>query len=167
MKILSGSPGQGLRRDPRGRAGRWRSRARATRSSSGIRTIYQELNLVPSLSAAANIFLGAEPGRFGVLDRRAAEKEAARLLAELGVSVDPSRPVRELGIAHQQMVEVAKALSEEGRILVMDEPTSALTAAEIDAALRHHRAAAGAGARPSSTSRTAWRRSRASATASP
>src|SRR4029079_5479958 len=98
----------------------------------GIRTIYQELNLVPPLSAAANIFLGKEPGRWGLLDRRAAEAAATRLLAELGVRVDPARPVRELGIAHQQMVEVAKALSEEGRILIMDEPTSALTAAEID-----------------------------------
>ena len=98
----------------------------------GIRTIYQELNLVPPLSAAANIFLGKEPGRWGVLDRHAAETAAARLLAELGVSVDPARPVRELGIAHQQMVEVAKALSEEMRILIMDEPTSALTASEID-----------------------------------
>ena len=98
----------------------------------GIRTIYQELNLVPSLSAAANIFLGREPGRFGLLDRRAAEKEASRLLLELGVTVDPSRPVRDLGIAHQQMVEVAKALSEEGRILIMDEPTSALTSTEIE-----------------------------------
>jgi ribose transport system ATP-binding protein len=98
----------------------------------GIRTIYQELNLVPPLSAAANIFLGKEPGRWGLLDRRAAETAAARLLADLGVSVDPARPVRELGIAHQQMVEVAKALSEEGRILIMDEPTSALTASEID-----------------------------------
>jgi ribose transport system ATP-binding protein len=98
----------------------------------GIRTIYQELNLVPPLSAAANIFLGREPGRWGVLDRRAAEREAARMLGELGVDVDPARPVRELGIAHQQMVEVARALREEGRILVMDEPTSALTAAEID-----------------------------------
>jgi len=98
----------------------------------GIRTIYQELNLVPPLSAAANIFLGDEPGRWGVLDRRAAEREAARLLQELGVGVDPARPVRELGIAHQQMVEVAKALREDGRILVMDEPTSALTATEIE-----------------------------------
>jgi len=61
----------------------------------GIRTIYQELNLVPPLSAAANIFLGKEPGRWGVLDRRAAEKAAARLLTDLGVSVDPARPVRE------------------------------------------------------------------------
>jgi len=98
----------------------------------GVRIIYQELNLVPPLSAAANIFLGREPGRWGLLDRRAAEREAARLLADLGVGVDVTRPVRELGLAHQQMVEVAKALSEEGRILIMDEPTSALTNAEID-----------------------------------
>src|SRR5262249_7986415 len=98
----------------------------------GVRIIYQELNLVPPLSAAANIFLGREPGRWGLLDRRAAEREAARLLADLGVGVDVTRPVRELGIAHQQMVEVAKALSQEGRILIMDEPTSALTNAEID-----------------------------------
>jgi ribose transport system ATP-binding protein len=130
MKILSGS----LRKD----AGEIRVDGQAVEIQGprhaqqlGIRTIYQELNLVPPLSAAANIFLGKEPGRWGVLDRQAAEREAARLLSELGVSVDPSRPVGELGIAHQQMVEVAKALSEEGRILIMDEPTSALTASEI------------------------------------
>jgi ribose transport system ATP-binding protein len=130
MKILSGSQGKD--------AGEILLDGRAVEIAGprhaqqlGIRTIYQELNLVPSLSAAANIFLGREPGRFGILDRAAAEKEAARMLAELGVTVDASRPVRELGIAHQQMVEVAKALSEEGRILIMDEPTSALTASEI------------------------------------
>jgi ribose transport system ATP-binding protein len=130
MKILSGSLGKDsgeIRVD--GSAVEIQGPRHAQRL--GIRTIYQELNLVPSLSAAANIFLGREPGRFGILDRRAAEKEAARLLVELGVTVDPSRPVSELGIAHQQMVEVAKALSEEGRILIMDEPTSALTSTEI------------------------------------
>jgi ribose transport system ATP-binding protein len=131
MKILSGSQGKDsgeIRVD--GRLVEIEGPRHA--QQLGIRTIYQELNLVPSLSAAANIFLGREPGRFGLLDRRAAEKEAARLLGELGVTVDPSRPVRELGIAHQQMVEVAKALSEESRILVMDEPTSALTSTEIE-----------------------------------
>jgi len=131
MKILSGSLGKDsgeIRVD--GQAVEIQGPRHA--QQLGIRTIYQELNLVPPLSAAANIFLGKEPGRWGVLDRRAAEKAAAHLLADLGVSVDPARPVRELGIAHQQMVEVAKALSEEGRILIMDEPTSALTAAEID-----------------------------------
>jgi ribose transport system ATP-binding protein len=130
MKVLSGSLGKD--------AGEIRIDGQAVdihgprhAQQLGIRTIYQELNLVPPLSAAANIFLGREPGRWGVLDRQTAEREAARLLAELGVTVDPARPVRELGIAHQQMVEVAKALSEEGRILIMDEPTSALTATEI------------------------------------
>jgi ribose transport system ATP-binding protein len=98
----------------------------------GIRTIYQELNLVAPLSVAANIVLGREPGRWGVIDRKKAEQEAARLMSLLGVEVDVTRPVSELGIAQQQMVEVAKALSEEGRILIMDEPTSALTHAEID-----------------------------------
>jgi ribose transport system ATP-binding protein len=131
MKILSGSQGKDsgeIRVD--GRLVEMQGPRHA--QQLGIRTIYQELNLVPSLSAAANIFLGREPGRFGFLDRGAAEKEAARLLSDLGVTIDPSRPVRELGIAHQQMVEVAKALSEEGRILVMDEPTSALTSTEIE-----------------------------------
>jgi ribose transport system ATP-binding protein len=131
MKILSGSLGKDsgeIRVD--GQAVEIQGPRHA--QQLGIRTIYQELNLVPPLSAAANIFLGKEPGRWGVLDRRAAEKAATHLLADLGVSVDPARPVRELGIAHQQMVEVAKALSEEGRILIMDEPTSALTTSEID-----------------------------------
>jgi len=100
----------------------------------GIRIIYQEFNLVPQLSAAENIFLGREPMRaFGFVDRRHLEQEAKRRLDELGVGVDPTRPVRELGVAQQQMVEVAKALLGEARLLIMDEPTSALTASEIDA----------------------------------
>jgi ribose transport system ATP-binding protein len=98
----------------------------------GIRTIYQELTLVPNLTSAENIFLGREPRRLpGVTDDRRMRLEAERLLDRLGLRVDPWRPVRELGIAQQQMVEVAKALDEEARILVMDEPTSALTDAEI------------------------------------
>jgi ribose transport system ATP-binding protein len=99
----------------------------------GIRTIYQELTLVPHLSSAENIFLGREPQRFpGVIDWRRMYADAERLLTGLAVHIDPRRPVRELGIAEQQMVEVAKALAEDARILVMDEPTSALTASEID-----------------------------------
>ena len=99
----------------------------------GIRIIYQELNLVPQLSAAENIFLGCEPTRgFGVVDRARLEREAGEKLAALGVRVDPVRPVQELGIAQQQMVEVAKALHGEARVLIMDEPTSALTESEIE-----------------------------------
>ncbi len=100
----------------------------------GIRIIYQEFNLVPQLSAAENIFLGKEPTLgFGLVDRRRLQAEAGRRLEALGVRVDPTRPVRELGVAQQQMVEVAKALHGEARVLIMDEPTSALTASEIDA----------------------------------
>jgi len=98
----------------------------------GISTIYQEFNLVPHLSAAANIYLGREPSRAGVIDRRALVANAARLLESLGTTIDPRAPVRTLGVAEQQMVEVAKALSLECRILVMDEPTSALTESEIE-----------------------------------
>jgi len=98
----------------------------------GISTIYQEFNLVPQLSAAANIYLGREPARGGVIDRRALVADAVRLLESLGTSIDPRAPVRTLGVAEQQMVEVAKALSLECRILIMDEPTSALTESEIE-----------------------------------
>jgi ribose transport system ATP-binding protein len=98
----------------------------------GIGVIYQEFNLVPQLSAAENIFLGREPAALGVIRRKRMRQEAVRLLEDLGVSVDPDRPVREQGVAQQQMVEVAKALSLQARILIMDEPTSALTNAEID-----------------------------------
>jgi len=97
----------------------------------GVRIIYQELNLVPHLSVAENIALGREPGRFGFVDRRAQDQEARVRLGNLGVEIDPRTPVRELGVARQQMVEVAKALEGEPRLIIMDEPTSALTATEI------------------------------------
>ena len=98
----------------------------------GVRTIYQELTLVPYLSAAENIFLGREPQRLpGLIDRRRMRRRTQELLSELGLRVDPDKPVRELGIAQQQMVEVAKALDERARILIMDEPTSALAGGEI------------------------------------
>jgi ribose transport system ATP-binding protein len=100
---------------------------------AGISTIYQEFTLVPHLSAAENIYLGREPVRAaGVIDRRRLVGDAARLLEALGVAIDPGAPVRSLGVAEQQMVEVAKALSIDARILVMDEPTSALTESEIE-----------------------------------
>jgi ribose transport system ATP-binding protein len=98
----------------------------------GIAIIYQELNLVPHLSAAANIFLGQElKTRSGLLDLSAMEQKAAILLTDLGVQIDVKCPVKELGVAQQQMIEVAKALLLDARILIMDEPTSALADAEI------------------------------------
>ena len=99
----------------------------------GISTIYQEFNLVPHLSVAENIFLGHEPVRgVGIIDRRALRSASRALLDSLGAAIEPDAAVRALGVAEQQMVEVAKALSIDARILIMDEPTSALTDAEID-----------------------------------
>ena len=99
----------------------------------GIRVIYQELNLVPHLSVAENIFLGAAPTRWGgVIDWRQLEQRAATLLSELGMEINPSRPLHSLSLAHRQMVEIAKALATQASVLVMDEPTSALTSREVD-----------------------------------
>jgi len=98
----------------------------------GISTIYQELTLVPHLSVAENIFLGKTPTRgFGIVDSRRVREESRRILAALGVAIDCDRPVHGLRLAQQQMVEVARALSDHARILVMDEPTSALSEREV------------------------------------
>jgi len=98
----------------------------------GIATIYQEFNLVPDLTVAENIFLGRQPRRFGMIDRKTMEAEAAELLERVGVNVSPRARVRELGIARLQMVEIAKALSLNARVLIMDEPTAVLTSEEVE-----------------------------------
>ena len=99
----------------------------------GISTIYQEFNLIPHLSIASNIFLGREPQHFGgFINRKIMYHETKCILAELGLSIDPDILVRSLNIAQQQMVEVAKALIYHAKILIMDEPTSALTTTEIE-----------------------------------
>jgi ribose transport system ATP-binding protein len=98
----------------------------------GIGIIYQEFNLVPHLTAAENIFLGREPALApGVIDQRALMRDAQRQLDDLGVAIDARAMVSRLSVAQQQMVEVAKALSLQTRVLIMDEPTSALTEQEI------------------------------------
>ncbi len=99
----------------------------------GIRVIYQELNLVPQLSVAENIFLGQVPTKMpGVIDWRRLHAATARLLGDLGMSLAPATQVRHLSLAERQMVEIAKALKDDASILVMDEPTSALTSREVD-----------------------------------
>ncbi|MCH0567256.1 MULTISPECIES: sugar ABC transporter ATP-binding protein [unclassified Streptomyces] len=98
----------------------------------GIATIYQEFNLVPDLTVAENIFLGRQPRRFGLIDRKRMEADAARLLDRVGVHVSPRARVRELGIARLQMVEIAKALNLDARVLIMDEPTAVLTSEEVE-----------------------------------
>ncbi|MEV8308579.1 sugar ABC transporter ATP-binding protein [Streptomyces flavidovirens] len=102
----------------------------------GIATIYQEFNLVPELTVAENIFLGRQPRRFGMIDRKRMEADAEELLRRVGVDVSPKVLVRELGIARLQMVEIAKALSLEARVLIMDEPTAVLTSEEVDKLFR-------------------------------
>jgi ribose transport system ATP-binding protein len=96
----------------------------------GIGIIYQELTLIPELSAPENIYLGREPRRLGVVNRSLMASDALRILEELGAQVPIAVPVRTLSLAQRQLIEIAKALSLEPRILIMDEPTSALTVTE-------------------------------------
>ena len=98
----------------------------------GISIIHQEMNLMPDLTVAQNIFLGREPRRGPMLDEKALNRSTAQLLADLGIPLDPKRRVADLTVAAQQMVEIAKALSFDARVLIMDEPTSALTDTEVE-----------------------------------
>ncbi|MFG6197306.1 sugar ABC transporter ATP-binding protein [Nonomuraea sp. JJY05] len=98
---------------------------------AGVAVIYQEPTLFPDLSVMENIFMGRQPrGRLGI-DRRAMRAGAAELFGRLGVHLDPDQPARGLSIADQQLVEIAKALSRQARVLVMDEPTAALSGTEV------------------------------------
>jgi ribose transport system ATP-binding protein len=97
----------------------------------GISTIYQELNLVPHLSVAENIFLGEEPIIGGVINWRKLYADAQEIVDRLHVNISSRQMVSKLGIAQQQMVEVAKALRHQAKVIIMDEPTSALTEKEI------------------------------------
>jgi rhamnose transport system ATP-binding protein len=99
---------------------------------AGVAVIYQEPTLFPDLSVAENIFMGRQPrAGLGRIDRRALRTATAGLFERLGVSLDPDRPARGLSIADQQIVEIAKALSRNARVLVMDEPTAALSGNEV------------------------------------
>ena len=99
---------------------------------TGISIIYQEFNLIPQLTVAENIFLGRESAILpGLINRDEMRTKAGAIMSELGVNINPDSAVTSLGVAEQQMVEVAKALSMDARILIMDEPTSALTEKEI------------------------------------
>ena len=101
--------------------------------AAGIAIIYQEPVQFPDLTVAENIFVGRQPLRAGRrIDRRAMNREAAQIFERLGVQLDPARIARGLSIAEQQIVEIAKALSLEARVIVMDEPTAALSAVEVD-----------------------------------
>jgi ribose transport system ATP-binding protein len=99
---------------------------------NGVSVIYQEFNLVPSLSAAENIFLGKPIKKWIMVDKKAMEKESEELFKLLGVRIDPSVEVGNLSVGFQQIVEIAKAVSRNARLLIMDEPSAPLTSQETE-----------------------------------
>ena len=98
----------------------------------GVSTIFQELNLIPNLSVAENLFFGREPVRFGLIDRKTLINNAQSLLDDLGLTIDPHLPAGALTIAEQQFIEIAKGLSYDAKIYIFDEPTAALNSAETE-----------------------------------
>jgi ribose transport system ATP-binding protein len=132
MKILSGvyQADEGVIR-LKGRDVRFHDSTQAR--DAGIGIIYQELNLIPHLSVAANIFIGREPlTRLRTLDEKKMNESAVSILERLNLQIDPTITLNRLPISKQQMVEIAKSLSFDSEVLIMDEPTSALTESEID-----------------------------------
>lgn len=100
--------------------------------AAGIAIIYQEFNLVPSLSAAENMFLGMEPAYYGVVRQGEQAKRSKEILQRIGARIDPDIRCEELTVAEKQLVEIGKALVREAQILVMDEPSAALTNQEVE-----------------------------------
>ena len=99
---------------------------------AGVRVVYQELSLLTYMTVEENLSFEALPSRRGLLDRSALRRAAVRLLAEVGLDVPPGTPVEELGIAQMQLVELARALSADAKVLILDEPTATLTPPEVD-----------------------------------
>ncbi len=98
----------------------------------GIAIVYQELTLVPNMTVGENVFLGKEPVERGSVNWNKLYADTREILAKYQLDVQPQALVRHLGVGKMQMVEIAKALSENAKILILDEPTSALSEAEID-----------------------------------
>jgi galactofuranose transport system ATP-binding protein len=107
-------------------------RAPIDAQNAGISTIYQEVNLVPLMTVAQNLYLGREPRRLGLVDHRAMNRQARELLADHGIKVEPTKQLRSFGLGLQQMVAVVRAVSIDARVVVMDEPTSSLEPREVD-----------------------------------
>ncbi|KVF63846.1 sugar ABC transporter ATP-binding protein [Burkholderia vietnamiensis] len=107
--------------------------SRTQAEALGVRMVMQELNLLPTLTVAENLFLNRLPRRFGIIDRTRLRADARAAMAQVGLdAVDPDTPVGALGIGHQQMVEIARNLIGDCRVLILDEPTAMLTAREVE-----------------------------------
>lgn len=98
----------------------------------GIAMIHQELATEPEMSVAENIYLGREPGRFGMVDYHQLYRQTGELLNNLGININPRSKMKQLRVADQQMVEIAKAISQNARVVIMDEPTSSITDKEVE-----------------------------------
>jgi D-xylose transport system ATP-binding protein len=136
IKLLSGLHPHGSYEgelDVAGQPAHFRGIADAERA--GLAVIYQELALVEQLSVAENIFLGAEPQRFGLIDWPRVHREARALLERFGVAIDPHALCERLGVGQKQLVEIVKALRKNSRILILDEPTAALAEHEVQTLL--------------------------------
>ena len=136
IKLLSGIHPHGSfdgELEVAGSPARFRSIADAERA--GIAVIYQELALVEGMTVAENIFLGAEPRRFGIIDWDRICRDARTLLERFGVKIDPAAPCERLGVGQKQLVEIVKALAKNSRILILDEPTAALAEHEVQVLL--------------------------------
>ena len=101
--------------------------------AAGIHVIYQELVLFPELTVAENVMIEQAPrNRLGLIDHRATRRRAAEVLAELGIAIDPRMPVKHLSVADQQMLEIAKALIGDVKLLILDEPTAVISGREAE-----------------------------------
>src|SRR5262245_5247932 len=136
MKVLSGVYPHGAYEGEIRYAGAERRFAGIADSEAlGIIIIHQELALVPLLSIAENVFLGHEPARWGVIDWTQAHRRTRELLARVGLHEQPATLVSDLGVGKQQLVEIAKALAKQVKLLILDEPTASLNESDSDALL--------------------------------
>ncbi|MBD8161725.1 galactofuranose ABC transporter, ATP-binding protein YtfR [Erwinia persicina] len=97
----------------------------------GIGTVYQEVNLLPNMSVADNLFIGREPKRFGLIDRKTLNRRAVKLLADYGFELDVTRPLGQYSVAMQQIIAICRAVDLSAKVLILDEPTASLDASEV------------------------------------
>jgi monosaccharide-transporting ATPase len=102
----------------------------------GIGTVYQEVNLLPNLTVAENLYLGRQPRRFGLTQTRQMNRRSRALLAQYGLDIDPAAPLARFSVAVQQVVAIARAVDLSGKVLILDEPTASLDAHEVDLLFR-------------------------------